>query len=378
LSQSIVLDKNFGINGKLKVKKGFNHQLFYDQNDRFFYLTYGERKNDKFSGKFSYYTDGIYKYNVKTGKLIDSFGKKGHSQHELISIIPRSSCSRYWQNTKQNLVCFNQDIMEKEILLFDKNNGSIKTIPRPENQICYFSSFLYHDLTNNRFLITKDQKLFWYNHSGEEFLVNTENTLQKETSSLSYYFVDSSQDSLIILANEFDIKSDSTLIIGKLINVKDFKTELLDTLNFPSNTYFKRISENRLVSLNLEDENIKFKANAFDRNEKHYVLQYLLNENQNINYFDEDNGVIFGLDTKRTFYKPIKDENILSTKSTNYTLIKTNLKSKKIYKYSLSDFFNTEMSIKQILYIGDDSFIILTNENKRKKKKYYLYKFRLN
>lgn len=63
-AQEVMLDPEFGKNGRVKINGIYDSRFFYDKDSKSLFITSSERVRDGFSNSYFYYKDRIQKINA--------------------------------------------------------------------------------------------------------------------------------------------------------------------------------------------------------------------------------------------------------------------------------------------------------------------------
>ena len=171
--QKLIRDSEFGKRGKLKIDVNFYSQLFYDKDSKSIFIASYEVVPDLDSTSYYNYKDLVLKINTETGKPVKGFGKNGKVIHSIKSKNLNSSGSENLFLSTNKIICLNYYRQDKEILLFDKQDGTISTFPKPTEDKIEFNKFIFFDEKKNSFLLHGNEELFWYDDQhNKKFIQN--------------------------------------------------------------------------------------------------------------------------------------------------------------------------------------------------------------
>jgi len=168
-SQKLKHDKSFGSKGRIEIKLYYANVkpfLLFDSERRSLFVASSNQQRDGFSYNFQYYTDFIYKIDISTGKLDKTFSDDGLAEHSINS-QQHGGSGRYWQASENKIICFNYYTPDKDILIFDKDDGKLTYFPKTETKSKFrLTSFIYYDENKNRFLTQDNNNLHWQDKKG--------------------------------------------------------------------------------------------------------------------------------------------------------------------------------------------------------------------
>ncbi len=368
--QILRIDKDFGSNGKLKLKSGYVKKIFYESGDSSFYLTYKDSSYDNFSYGYEYFEDGVYKLDIRTGEYDQNFGKKGHSKHVKNS-KEKTYSGRYWYFSEDAILCINYDAADIDFLIFDRANGDLSLFPRPES---HHGNFIYFDKNNNRILLSGPTELMWCDAEGRLEYLEIEGYSGQNAESVSIELIDSSPDSLVFLIQEYNPDLDSLQFNYKITSLAGYESRLLHSFK-SEYLYLNKWDHSRSALIMKSESYFTFHLDLLHTGSERSQIAMPVDSQASLKFIDEADSVIYAI--KRTRFNERWD--LVQNRITSYdekkdTIVTIDLTSNEILEYSLKGVISSNMHISQIKHIGNREFIILAYERKRRKIKYFLYK----
>lgn len=388
LAQSFELDKNFGKNGRVKINNGWSHNIFYDQDTQYIYLTYTKIVNNNFSGGFRYYKDGVCKIDIITGDYDKQFGHKGNSIHSLNSSKRTCWAGETWQSSGNEIFNLNYRTEDKDILIFDMLDGSIRTFPSVMKMHSDSLEFplplpIYYDHQNDRFLTIYDNKIFWFYRDHYDVVDSFTSLVDKTCEVYGIKFITEKNDSVIVLLREYFFDEETSLnhkiisINHKIIAINNENSTLLDSFKTGPNTGSDLWGNKRPGICLYDPDSIYIKTDVTVKNDYWTGLDREGSKFHEYKFINYTNNKIIAL-SKMSVPDDYNHDGFYAVIDEYYSITKINIGTGKLDTYSLDSVIPEDMFITKIESIGENTYFILVRKAKKKKSQYYLYKVILN
>lgn len=376
-SQQVMLDSKFGKKGKIKIKNGVARNLFYDANSKFIFITSNEIINDADSTSFNYFKDGLQKINIITGDHDPGFGKDGKVEHIVHSNsgINIESDSYRWTSSGNNITLINQKTTDKGWLIFNKEDGTISTFPRPdEDYEFHYLNGIYFEESSNRFWAVDRENIFWYDTDRNEELIHSFDLL-----SSSYPAIQNADGKFLIPVRQ---AKESMKSKWNFLSIEN------DEISINTTTYETELSiklavwnDHTSVMIHRLDDVTKCRFNPSEVDGNWKTIEYA-NYNKIDSYtkfIGAGDDILYGYETEQSNSESVSVGNgvsVSSILSVNYRLVKLDFSNGQVTSVDLSKVLPDNKRISDIKHIGNDAFIILAKSQsyKRAKRKSFLYK----
>ena len=368
-SQEAVLDSKFGKKGKLELKGGYVSNLFYDTNSKHIFITTSLIKIDRFSSRYVYYKDGVQKINLITGNNEIDFGKKGKVVHSVNSINSTRG-NQNWISSKNNIICLNNRTKDKEMLIFDKKEGTIRTVTNPINPSIEKS--LYFDESDNKLLVEDDDELYWHEADGNKKFIHELNA-----KSITYDVVKNLEGELLIPIKEYSSEKE---VNNKWSFLSIEKEEILTNHSFDADrrTELKVWNDYESGLIEISKDTLRCRFDALDSEDDWKAIAYESTPRTFPLIFDKGDNILYGYTIETTYKNEGKEmPRFKDIQSAKFILLKFDFTTGQVIKTDLTHILPIWGGIKGFKHLGNDEFIVLVYHLKKRKEKLDLYKFML-
>lgn len=369
-AQNLRLDSDFGKEGRVQLEYDGFAKIFYDASYNSVYVCHSVREDGEYSNQY-YYTDGIFKYDANSGLLDDEFGKDGYAFHE-VGPTKRKNGGVYWHATDENLICINRGIDQKEILIYYKEDGYLKCFPKPDSTKYLDANFVHYDESKNRFLLVDGKDVCWYSASGVKEYFGIEKYLDVRTREIGCMILSVTPDSILFIVSEYLEVDDSKGVQRKIFSKVENNINLIRKFEPTRSIWNKKWDSGGAATCSYDNDFSKHMFDLYLNTGDWSKVEVPETRGVLIDFIDQSGISLYGTDER--WRKPEFDEPKVSWIFEDYLLFVINIISQELSRYSLSDLLPNNSSISSVKHIGDNEFIILTSEKKRKKHKKYLYK----
>lgn len=376
-AQGLRIDVDFGNNGRVELKHIHNvfTKLFYDKNYNSIYVCYSYDEEGEYS-KQNFYTDGIFKIDLQTGDLDTKFGSGGEVFHTVES-YNRDNGSVYWHSTDENIVCINRTSKDKEILIYSKSDGNLWSFIKPDSHKILYSHFSYYDIKWNRFLLTNEKSIGWYDENAYQEQQEISKFIDSQARSIGCLTLSFEPDSMILLVKENFGGTISDSLQYKVMSIVRDTVTLLHTFQSSENGITIQFDNGEFARIGYADYPIHYNMTLFSKSGECSRLELPATFGDYFRIIDHSNEVFYGLDELYEFAHLKEGENIPLRIVKDYLLIIIK-GGNEINEYSISSILPNNLQIESVKHIGNNEFLVLSEEKKRSRRNKYLYKLVLD